>query len=94
MERRHLSGSMSLRQDGAGSVCVTGSREQTTNAMALEREPKQTILGQKGFGCHGGAPFSTQALRLCTGHAGAEEGRRGGDEGWKIKRDKRKPEKG
>lgn len=79
-ERRHLSGSIFLKQHRAGSVCVTGSKKQTTNAMALEGEPKRTILGGKGLWLSWGAPSCTQAPRLCTGHARAAGQRKGGRE--------------
>lgn len=83
-EKRHLSGGISLRQHRTGSVCVTGSREQTTNAMALEGEPKRTILGEKELWLTWGAPSSTQDQGFAQGMQvlqgrGREEGRKGGE---------------
>lgn len=96
-ERRPLSGGISRRQHRAGSLCVTGSTEQTSNATALEGEPKQTISERKRVWLSWGSPIQhtgTKAFHRACRCCRAEERRTGGDEGWKIKQSKRKPEKG
>lgn len=61
------------------SVCVPGSREQTTNATALEGEPKQTISGGERVWLSWGSPMQHTGTKALV-HAGAGGQRKGGEE--------------
>lgn len=84
-ERRHLSGGISLRQHGAGSAC---HRDRPPVPGLWKENPKEPYWGGKGFWLSSGSPIQhtgTKALHRACRCCREEEGRRGGDEGWKIK---------